>query len=101
VPISINSGQVEGALEAGDPILEIRRQLHDLSNVLTGLLITAGLLKNLLPPTESGGRYANDMEDSAERAAELVAEVRLGIHRLQVFTASGGQQNYRTEHKRV
>jgi signal transduction histidine kinase len=87
VPISINSGQAEDADAAVEQILAIRRQLHDLSNVLTGLLITAGLLRSFVPLTGNGGRYASDMEESAERAAALVSEVRTGVHRLQSLAA--------------
>jgi hypothetical protein len=68
-----------------EQILEARRLLHDLSNVLTGLLITAGLLRNFVPLAGHGGRYASDLEGSAERAAELVVEVRGKIHRLQTL----------------
>lgn len=69
-----------------EQILEARRLLHDLSNVLTGLLITAGLLKNFVPLSGNGGRYASDVEASAERAAALVGEVRGRVHRLQELT---------------
>ncbi|WP_041855809.1 hypothetical protein [Candidatus Korobacter versatilis] len=71
--------------EDGTAIMGIRRRLHDLSNVLTGLLITAGLLKNFVPLTGNGGRYADDLEASAERAAVLVNEVREDVHRLQAL----------------
>ena len=68
---------------AVEDVLEIRRLLHDLGNVLTGLLITAGLLKNFVPLTGHGGRYASDIEFSAERSAALVTEVRTRVHRVQ------------------
>ena len=64
-------------------IMGIRHLLHDLSNILTGLLITAGLLKHFVPLTGNGGRYAGDIEGSAERAAALVTEIRQEVHRLQ------------------
>lgn len=66
-------------------VLDIRRMLHDLSNVLTGLLITAGLLKSFVPLSGNGERYAGDIESSAERAAELVSEVRGAVHQLQAM----------------
>jgi hypothetical protein len=85
VPISTNSEWTEAGSARLEHILEVRRLLHDLSNVLTGLLITAGLLKNFVPLTGNGGRYASDIEGSAERAAELVCEVCGKVHRLQAL----------------
>jgi len=82
VPNPRNDEQI-GQNEDVPRILGIRRLLHDLSNVLTGLLITAGLLKNFVPLTGNGGRYADEMEASAERAAALVGKVREEVHRLQ------------------
>ncbi len=87
--MTTRGGEIETGSEA--TILGIRRLLHDLSNVLTGLLITAGLLKNFVPLTGSGGRYASDIEASAERAAGLVAETRTEIHRLQALLAAARQ----------
>jgi hypothetical protein len=80
VPITTKSIATEEAQLA--EILEIRRLLHDLSNILTGL-ITAGLLKHFVPLTGNGGRYASDLESSADRVATVVSEVRTGVHRLQ------------------
>lgn len=74
-----------GNAESLAAVMGIRRQLHDLSNVLTGLLITAGLLKHFVPLTGNGGRYADDIEASAERSAALVSDVREGIHRIQAL----------------
>jgi hypothetical protein len=85
VPILTNAEGTNGGNARLEQILEVRRLLHDLSNVLTGLLITAGLLRNFVPLAGNGGRYASDLEGSAERAAELVGEVRGKIHRLQVL----------------
>lgn len=76
----------------GAQILEIRRQLHDLSNVVTGLLITAGLLRHFVPLTGNGGRYASDIESSGERAAALLAEVQAGIHQLQAVVEAGADR---------
>ncbi len=70
----------------------IRRQLHDLSNTLTGLLITAGLLKHFVPLTGHGGRYASEIEGSAERAAQLTGEIREAVHRLQAVLAPAGER---------
>jgi glutamine synthetase type III len=79
-------------------ILRVRRMLHELSNVLTGVLITAGLLKNFVPLSGNGGRYAGDLELSAERAAGLVSEVRASIHALQALAeASEGEVFERTK----
>lgn len=72
-------------------VLNIRRMLHDLSNVLTGVLITAGLLKSFVPLSGNGERYASDIEKSAERAAELVSEVRGSIHQLQAMVEEAAQ----------
>jgi hypothetical protein len=91
--MSINPGQATRGERANWRILEIRRQLHDLSNVLTGVLITAGLLKSFVPLTGSGERYASDLEEGAERAAALVSEVRLGVRGLQALVVEGGQES--------
>ncbi len=90
MPIPTNSEWTEAGAARLGHILEARRLLHDLSNVLTGLLITAGLLKNFVPLTGNGGRYASDIEGSAERAAELVCQVRGKVHLLQ---ALNGQES--------
>jgi hypothetical protein len=75
--------QAKSEPQPGEQILEIRRLLHDASNVLTGLLITAGLLRHLVPLPATGERYASELESSAERAVELFSDVRSRIHRLQ------------------
>lgn len=85
MPISTNSEWTKAGSARLEHILEVRQLLHDLSNVLTGLSITAGLLRNFVPLTGNGGRYASDIEGSAERAAELVCEVRGKVHRLQAL----------------
>jgi hypothetical protein len=87
VPISTSTSQSNSEAQLAQ-ILRVRRMLHELSNVLTGVLITAGLLKNFVPLTGNGGRYAGDLELSAERAAGLVTEVRASIHELQALNAA-------------
>jgi len=72
-------------------VMGIRRQLHDLSNILTGLLITAGLLKHFVPLTGNGGRYADDLEEGSERAAGLVDDIRREIHRLEALVDKRGE----------
>jgi hypothetical protein len=93
VPIFTNSSRALLGQQRKE-ILEIRRVLHDLSNVMTGLLITAGLLRAFVPLVGNGGRYASDVEVSAERAAEMLCAVRAGVHRLQDMV--GGAAGERT-----
>jgi hypothetical protein len=89
VPITSSPGVATSEAQVVE-ILRVRRMLHELSNVLTGVLITAGLLKNFVPLTGNGGRYASDLEASAERAAGLVTEVRACIHGLQALVEGAG-----------
>lgn len=78
-----------GNAESLEQILETRALLHELSNVLTGVLVTAGLLKNFVPLSGSGERYASDLEQSGDRSARLVEQIRTKIHRLQELEQSG------------
>lgn len=64
-------------------VIQIRELLHELSNVLTGVLITAGLLKQYEPLSLRGERYASDLESGAHQGADLVVEVRNCVHGLQ------------------
>ena len=66
-----------------EQIRTIRRLLHELNNVLTGELISAGLLRSLVPLTPPGGRYASDIEASLERARELVGGLHRAVQRLE------------------
>ena len=89
MPITNSPGQTNSQAQIAT-ILQVRRMLHELSNVLTGVLITAGLLKNFVPLSGNGGRYAGDLELSAERAAALVNDVRTNIHALQALAEPAG-----------
>ncbi|HEX6879007.1 MAG TPA: hypothetical protein VF135_01470 [Terriglobales bacterium] len=53
----------------------LRVILHDLSNLLTGMLISGGLLRQRLRG-DSRERYADDICEGGERAAELIREAR-------------------------
>lgn len=83
MPLTSNPAKTAAASAPLSEILTVRRELHDLSNVLTGLLITAGLLKNFVPLPGNGARYASDIEGSAQRAASLADQIRERIHWLQ------------------
>ncbi len=53
----------------------LRMILHDLSNLLTGILVSGGLLRQAL---RGDGRehYATEVCEGGERAAELIREAR-------------------------
>jgi len=55
--------------------LRLRKIMHELSNVATGLLISAGLMAQSSPPSELR-RYCEQISEAAERGAELVRESR-------------------------
>jgi nitrogen-specific signal transduction histidine kinase len=55
--------------------LRLRRIIHELGNVSTGLLISAGLLEQSSPP-EQLRRYCERITEAAERSAALVREAR-------------------------
>jgi signal transduction histidine kinase len=59
--------------------LELRKLTHELSNVTTGLLISAGLLRQLLVGDERH-RYCEQINEAGERTAALVREVRALLH---------------------
>ena len=56
-------------------VLAIRQSLHELANILTGVLIAGGLLAQFL---ESGSlqQYASNVCESGERGSALVREIR-------------------------
>jgi len=59
----------QGAMHA------MRRCLHELANVFTGLMIAGGLLAQR-PELESLQRYVTDLCDGSERGSALVRELR-------------------------
>lgn len=72
MPTTISPGRTE-------TLASIRQQLHDLSNVLTGLSFAAGLLRQGV----SEQRYAIAITTLADEASGLVRAVRVEVHRLQ------------------
>jgi signal transduction histidine kinase len=53
--------------------------MHELSNVTTGILISSGLLTQLLAGDERR-RYCEQINQAGERSATLVREVRALLH---------------------
>jgi len=53
----------------------MRRGLHELANVFTGLMIAGGLLSQR-PELESLQHYVTDLCDGSERGSALVRELR-------------------------
>jgi hypothetical protein len=64
----------------------MRQRLHELANVLTGLVIAGGLLCERLEAAELR-RYAADIRESGERGSALVRELRRTL-----LAASGGPE---------
>ncbi len=60
-------------LQQEQDIERLKIVLHELSNLLTGILVNAGLLKALHQDSRSQ-RYAQQVCEGAERAAALVRE---------------------------
>jgi signal transduction histidine kinase len=56
--------------------LELRRIVHELSNVTTGVLISAGLLSELLQQDDPRHRYSEEIREAGERSAALLREAR-------------------------
>lgn len=54
---------------------QLRHLLHELSNLLTGVLVTGGLLRIALKG-DRRERYAADVCEGGERGAALVREAR-------------------------
>ncbi len=54
---------------------ELRHIMHELSNLLTGMLVTGGLLRLALQG-DRRERYAADVCEGGERGAVLVREAR-------------------------
>lgn len=65
----------EGAALNDAQCLELRKLLHELSNVTTGMLISAGLLERLLTG-DARHRYCEQINQAGERTAVLVREAR-------------------------
>ncbi len=59
--------------------LELRKLIHELSNSTTGMLISSGLLAQLLAGDERR-RYCEQINEAGERTASLVREVRALLH---------------------
>ena len=55
---------------------KLRFILHELSNLLTGMLVAAGLLRQAMKD-DPRSHYALDLCESGERGATLVREARL------------------------
>ena len=59
--------------------LELRKLMHELSNVTTGMLMAAGLLRQTLAG-DARGRYCEQITEAGERTASLVREMRTLLH---------------------
>jgi signal transduction histidine kinase len=59
--------------------LELRKLMHELSNVTTGMLISAGLLTRLLAGDERS-RYCERINEAGERTAVLIRQARALLH---------------------
>jgi signal transduction histidine kinase len=55
--------------------LELRKLMHELSNVTTGILISSGLLAQLLAG-DTRRRYCEQINEAGERTAALVRQAR-------------------------
>lgn len=65
-----------GAILLGDAeVKAIRKRLHDLANVFTGVMIAGGLLAQCLEDSALLG-YAGDICEGSERGCALVREIR-------------------------
>ncbi|HWR34762.1 MAG TPA: hypothetical protein VN622_02690 [Clostridia bacterium] len=58
---------------------KVRRALHDLSNLFTGILVHAGLLARALGPEHPLHFHALEVCDGGERGAALVREACDGL----------------------
>jgi signal transduction histidine kinase len=59
--------------------LELRKLVHELSNVTTGILISSGLLTKLLAGDQRC-RYSEQINQAGERTATLVRQARALLH---------------------
>lgn len=60
---------------SGEQVVKLRGILHDLSNVVTGVLVSGGLLKQALAG-DSREIYAARLCEAGERGAALVRDAR-------------------------
>ena len=59
--------------------LELRRLMHELSNITTGILISSGLLAQLLSGDDRC-RYCQQINEAGERTATLIRRARSLLH---------------------
>jgi hypothetical protein len=59
----------------GSQVMAMRRQLHELANVLTGVMISGGLLAQYLEG-QALARYAAGVCEGCERGCTMVRELR-------------------------
>lgn len=60
---------------SGKEVRELRRLLHDLSSVFTGILVSGGLL-NMALAGDKRQRYSGEICEGAERGAAMVRQAR-------------------------
>lgn len=68
-------GQVEGILLSAEAVREMRHSLHELANVLTGVMMSGGLLAQQLGSSPLN-HYTTDICECSERCSALVREIR-------------------------
>ena len=66
--------------------LELRKIMHEMSSITTGMLLSAGLLSEALRP-DSRCRYSEQIREAGERSAALVREARALLYRAQDYRA--------------
>jgi nitrogen-specific signal transduction histidine kinase len=71
-PVVTTSGSV--ILDSSD-VQAMRHRLHELANVITGIMIAGGLLSQQLEPG-SLQHYASNVSEGGERCCVLVRELR-------------------------
>lgn len=71
--------ELNSPLAAEERCLQLRRILHELSNLTTGVLISTGLLTQFLRGDERQ-RYVENIADAGERSAALLREARALLH---------------------
>jgi hypothetical protein len=77
-------------------IKQLRRVLHDLSSVFTGILVSGGLL-NMALEGDKRQRYSSEICEGAERGAAMIRQAREVLtapeKRMKVppATATGGE----------
>lgn len=72
---AVGSGQVPGVLLSADAVREMRHDLHELANVLTGVMMSGGLLAQQLGPSPLN-HYTTDICECSERCSALVRDIR-------------------------